>query len=359
MKRHSLLYLLLALPLVTAFAQTKVIKTNALKSNNFGIEYVLPKTVLAVEIEYTETKQTAGQYARYASRYLGLNENEVVSEDQTFFTLDKVTVLNKYLPDKEKSYLVEFKAKTTAPFVYLTEDGVICTINAEYTPPAPTQNENIRTNTNKESFFTPQSIFTEEYLHAGSTSKMAEVAAKNIYSIREGRQEIIMGEVENMPKDGEAMRIVLNSLDEQERLWTELFIGKQTTVKHKKVIHIEPYTELERDVLFRFSKFMGIVDKNDLSGSPVFINIFDLKTVAIEEPDPKKKAKEPQSLVYNVPGKARVEVYNGNQLVYRGEHDITQFGKTQVLADNIFEDKNKPVKIYFYPETGAVRQIIQ
>ncbi|MDL2223232.1 DUF4831 family protein [Bacteroidales bacterium OttesenSCG-928-M11] len=337
-------------------AQTKVIKTNALKSNNYGVEYILPQTQLIIEVEYSKVTKKSGQYARYASRYLGLPDDKINFENQTIYTLDNVHVKDQGIPNKDQTYLVEFKAKTTAPFVYLTSDGMICTINAEYTPEE--EKETSIATEKKESFISPQSIFTEEYLHAGSIGKMAEVAAKNIYNIRETRQDILMGEVENMPKDGEAMRIVLAGLEEQERLWVELFTGTTETKKGKKRIYLDPTMELSKDILFRFSKHNGIVDREDLSGVPVFINLIDLKTVEIPELDPKRKAKEPQSVVYNVPGKAQVEIFTADKSIYQGDHEITQFGTTQILATSIFEDKTNPVKIYFYPNTGGIKQII-
>ncbi|MDL2243259.1 DUF4831 family protein [Bacteroidales bacterium OttesenSCG-928-J19] len=352
------LVVLFLLSLTTAGAQTKVMKVNAIKANNYGVEYVLPKTQFVVEVEYTETLCEAGPYARYASRYLGLDESAVVFEDETFFTLNKVYISEKGIPNKEQTYLVSFKARTVSPFVCLTADGMIRTINAECkdeeqyreTPPTLTETK---------SFISPQSIFTEEYLRAGSVSKMAEVAAKNIYQIRESRQDIITGEVENMPKDGEAMKIVLASLEEQERLWTELFTGKKSRKSHTHQIVVDPAMELDKEILFRFSKYYGIVDQDDLSGSPVYMNLKDLKTVEIPIPDPKRQAKEPQSIVYNLPGKALIELFYGTAPLYRGKHDVTQFGTTQILATKMLDDKNNPVKVYFYPQTGAIKQIIQ
>ena len=45
--------------------------------------------------------------------------------------------------------------------------------------------------------------------------------------------------------------------------------------------------------------------------------------------------------------------------LYKGEAQITQFGTREGLAPIMFEDKKAPVKVYFYPETGAIKQIIQ
>ncbi|MDR0866448.1 MAG: DUF4831 family protein [Candidatus Symbiothrix sp.] len=343
----------------SSLAQTQVIKVNALKTNDYGVQYMLPKTILKVTIEYSETKQKAGPYAKYASRYLGVNDSEVISEDQTYYTLSTVSVTEGYVPNKEQSYLVAFKSKTTAPFVYLTEDGVICTINAEYIPDAAREAKKetaVKTNT---STINPQSIYTEEYLRAGSISKMAEVAAKSIYKIRESRQDILTGEADNGPKDGEAMKIVLANLDAQEKLWRELFTGSEETAAHTQAFVIEPVEEVSKEILFRFSKYLGLVDADDLSGSPVYWNLKDLHTVEIPETDPKKKEKEPQSIVYNIPGKANVEIYTGAKKFYASTINITQFGTTQILGTSMLDDKKTPVQVYFYPNTGAIKQIIQ
>lgn len=340
-------------------AQTKVIKVNAIESNDYGIEYVLPKTNLDIAVTFSEIKEKAGPYARYASRYLGIDEAKVIMEDQTYYTLDQVSVSEIGVPDKAQSYLVLFKSKTTAPFVYLTEDGLICSINAEYIPEqtSPTSLQSQLAPDMIE--INPQSIYTEEYLQAGSTSKMAEVAAKSIYRIRESRQDLLTGETENIPKDGEAMKIVLANLDAQEKLWTELFTGNREIIKQKKHILIEPHTEVNKEVLFRFSHYLGVVDTEDLSGIPVYMNLKDLQTVEILPEDPKRKAKESESIVYNLPGKAEIEIYQGIEKIYSSTVNVTQFGRTQLLGGSVFEDKKAPVRVLFYPHTGGIKQIIQ
>ena len=340
-------------------AQTNVVKVNAIKNNNYGIQYFLPQTALEVTVEYSKITQKAGPYAKFASRYLGLGEESVVMEDQIHCTLDKVDIVNLGLPNKDESYLIELKSKTTAPFVYLTEDGMICTINADYQAPQPIVKEsNNRGNAGTSLTINSQSVYTEEYLRAGSVSKMAEVAAKQIYRIRESRSDILTGEAENAPKDGEAMKIVLANLDAQEKVWMDLFTGT-STVEHKtEQFLIEPVAELNKEILFRFSKYLGVVDNDDLSGSPVYVNLKDLKTVNIEDIDPKRKARAKNSIVYNVPGTASVEVFYGVNRIYRGEFPVTQFGTTQILATTLFEDRKAPVQVHFYPNTGAIKQII-
>ncbi|KAI4367809.1 hypothetical protein C825_000006 [Parabacteroides sp. ASF519] len=72
---------------------------------------------------------------------------------------------------------------------------------------------------------TDASVFSEELLMAGSTARQAEVAAKQIYRIRESRLNILTGDADNLPPDGEAMKLVIQQLEEQEKALTNLFTG--------------------------------------------------------------------------------------------------------------------------------------
>ena len=342
-------------------AQTNVLKMSATKSTDFGITYFLPKTVLTVHVNYSKTTKKAAPFARYAEKYLGIKDQAVVFDDQIFYTLNTIAVGSKGVVDKDAAYLVEFKSKTTSPFVYLTKDGLICTINAEYLPESINNNKITTAHPASDlSTMLSHSVYTEEYLRAGSVTKMAEVAAKQIYKLRESRTDLLTGNAENAPRDGEGMKIVLSNLDAQEKALVELFTGTTSVESFDAEFEEEPHSDINKKVLFRFSKYFGIVDADDLSGNPVYINIKNLGNPEPQELfDPKRKTKEPQSIVYNVPGKAMVEVLYGINSMYKNTLSIVQFGSKQILAPSLFDDKKVPVKIYFYPETGAIKQIIQ
>lgn len=82
--------------------------------------------------------------------------------------------------------------------VELTNNGLIKAINttapdiqkAEYVLEKPQHHEN------------PRQYMTEEILLAGSSAKMAELTAKEIYNIRESKNLILRGQADTMPKDG-------------------------------------------------------------------------------------------------------------------------------------------------------------
>lgn len=75
----------------------------------------------------------------------------------------------------------------------------------------------------------PRDFLTEEILMSNSTAKMAELVAKEIYSIRESKNALLRGEADNMPKDGAQLKLMLDNLTLQERAMTEMFAGKVTT----------------------------------------------------------------------------------------------------------------------------------
>lgn len=341
---------------VSAMAQTKVVKANAVKANDYGVTYSLPKTQLVVDAEVTKVTCKAGPYYRYAEKYLGVKK--FITEDKVYYELGKVKLLNRGIPDKDNTYIVSFKPGTVAPYAYLTEEGLLCSINAEYTPETEAEDEN--TNKRKRAVATDASVFTEELLMAGSTAKQAEVAAKQIYRIRESRMNILTGDADNLPPDGQAMQLVIEELEAQEEALTNLFTGVITRETEQYEVTIIPNDDLEKEVIFRFSEHLGIVDADDLGGEPVYMNL--TATERAPQLDPKeaeKKEKSLKGIVYNVPGKARIELFTARKSLYKGEAQITQFGTREALAPVMFEDKKAPVKVYFYPETGAIKQIIQ
>lgn len=342
---------------ISGIAQTKVVKVNAVKANDYGVTYSLPKTQLVVDAEVTKITYKAGPYYPYAEKYLGVKS--VITEDAVAYELGKVKLLNKGIPDQDNTYVISFKQGTVAPYAYLTKEGLLCSINAEYTPDKEADKVNEASN-EKRVVASNTSVLSEELLMAGSTAKQAEVAAKQIYRIRESRMNILTGEADNLPPDGQAMKLVIEQLEQQERVLTNLFVGETTRVIEHYEVTVTPTDDLEREVLFRFSEHLGIVDADDLGGTPVYMNLKAIdRAPQLEPKEAEKKEKMLKGVVYNVPGKASVELFTQKKTLYKGEVQVTEFGTQEALAPVMFEDKKAPVKVFFYPETGAIKQIIQ
>ena len=333
-------------------------KLTAGKHNEYGLIYSLPNTVFDIEVIATQTITKAGPYYKYAEKYLGVPVK--ITEDKSSWKLDKVTISSFGVPDKEQQYLVQFKSGST-PYMFLNKEGLLLSVNTDPLPGSAISNNQGKTKTSSPLENNQYaSVLTEEMLISGSTAKMAEVAAKQIYRIRESRMDLSTGDSDQKPADGEALKLMLQQLDEQEKNLTALFMGTiqtQTVVKHFTWM---PQGETTNEVIFRISDISGIVGKTDLSGDPVYMNLKITEKGELPV-DAKGKVKEmPKgALAYNIPGKAKASLtYNGRN-IFSGEFQIAQFGIVFGLAPNMFDNKKAPAHVTFYPETGAILEIGQ
>lgn len=336
------------------------IRHNALKSNNYGVVYSLPVTQLDFELKITKTTYKRGDYYQYAKQYLSI-DNPIL-EDKVVYKLESVSVQNKGVPNKHTSYLIEFKSNSAEPFVYLTKEGLLCSINHE----APIIEEvHIPEKTVESSpNVNAQSLLTEEILLAGSSAKQAELIAKQIFALRLSRTDILTGEADNMPPDGAAYQLVMDQINMQEKALVELFYGSVKTEDITSTVSILPTLEnISRDVLFRFSEKLGLVDADDLAGEPVYLSLIN-KTpqpeVELSDRDLRRLEKKfLEGVIYNIPSKATLTLGYHNKIILDTEVDIVQYGTQDVLTRQMFDSRKKPIKVEFYPHLGAIKQITQ
>ncbi|MDD3355892.1 MAG: DUF4831 family protein [Dysgonamonadaceae bacterium] len=343
----------------SVYAQTPI-RHNALKSNDYGVVYSLPITQLDFELNITKTTYKRGEYYQYAKQYL--NIDNPILEDKVVYSLNGVEIHNVGIPDKNQSYLIPFKSNTVEPYVYLTKEGLICAIND--TPPIDDKMKTSSPQTVSPSTVDAQSLLTEEILLAGSRSKQAELIAKQIFALRMSRSDILTGEADNMPPDGNAYKLVMDQINMQEKALVELFEGNIKTEYIMKTISVIPKNEnIEREVIFRFSEKLGLTSADDLAGEPVYLTLINKNPQPQVELTDKQirqlEKKFSEGVVYNIPSKAQLTVNFRNQALANKEVDVVQYGSQDVLTRRMFDSRKQPIKVIFYPELGAIRQIIQ
>lgn len=342
-------------------AQTTV-KMSAVKANNYGVSYTLPKTSLKITATILKTTRTVGEYYQYAERYL--NITNPISKDETTYELTNITAVGKGIPDKSTSYMVEFRSNTLSPFVTLTKDGILCAINNDAEPDAVT-NSDIKVEAPKtQSLPNPRTFLSEEILSAGSTAKQAELIAKQIYKLRESKNDILTGEADNRPPDGNAYKLVMDQLTQQEKALTEMFIGHEATeVSTAEFTLVPTDKDIDKQILFRFSKYLGVVPANDLSGAPVYLSLTNktpvVKPVLTEKEQKAMDEKFSKGIIYNIPSKANLQISFNSKNMISKEIDVVQYGQQDVLSEKMFDNNKQPIKVIFFPELGAIKQIIQ
>ena len=70
----------------------------------------------------------------------------------------------------------------------------------------------------------------------------------------------------------------------------------------------------------------------------------------------KKKSIKKEGVCYNIPGRARMEIYTRSKTFVKKEIAIAQLGTTEVLSKALF-NKNNNTKVLFDTTTGNVINI--
>jgi len=207
----------------------------------------------------------------------------------------------------------------------------------------------------------PRSYMTQEMLTAGSTAKMAELCAEEIYDLRDSRNALIKGEADNMPKDGAQLQLMLNQLDKQISALESMFKGSQLTSTEVTSFNFLTNQETDKEVLFRFSQKLGVLEADDLAGAPIYISVKcteSLPQTVADEDIAKKKAKMDKGVYYNVPVRTKVSVFNNQQEFYAIETPMAQFGVVEILSNVLF-DKQANTKVTFFQSTGGTKDIMK
>ncbi|MBQ9362546.1 MAG: DUF4831 family protein [Bacteroidaceae bacterium] len=314
-----------------------------------GVNYALPLTGVKADITAQKIVYTPGEFAKYADRYLHVQNVE--PEASVTWKIVNMDIYQYGEPDTLKYYTVKMKDKSVAPMAQLTDNGILVSINTKVDIPTHSLPQSTTTHHKLDG----KKHFTAEILAATSTSKMAELAAQEIFDIRESKNAIKRGQVESMPKDGASLKIVLDELDEQENALMQLFVGYRDTTTVSESYSIVPLEDIEKYVLFRFSKRLGFVDEDDLAGEPYYISIKDQHTVPMPTELEAKKRKI-TGIVYNMPSTASVRIFNASSTLFDKDLPFGQFGTVDVLNATLF-GKDATTTVTFNPATGGLMHI--
>ena len=323
-----------------------------------GAVYFLPMTAVTVTVEVEKTTYTPGDFCQYAERFLRIKD--VSAAPSVSYRVTAIRQVAVAVADTTKRYAVKFDARTSATNVRLSDDGILLGINTnkEVRDYALPQNNSLTSrHSSLTSKINPRQYMNEETLAAGSTAKMAELTAQDIYEIRESRSLLVRGQADNMPKDGEQLRLMLNQLDLQDRALTSLFVGTYERDTIQKTFNVVPSANVTHETLFRFSQKLGLVDSDDLAGVPYYIHIENLNTVPLAAPaDPKKKQKPVDGIFVNIPGRLRSVVSDSQGAIVADEFPAGQFGNVELLSGALF-NKRYTTRLRLNPLSGAIEHL--
>lgn len=342
--------------MILAVAMSSIAWSQTVKENELAVVYYMPLTQLAVTIEYDEIMVEPGPFYLYAERYLGVKD--VATEAQTRYEVTDLQVAPHTVADYNRPYKVVVNGSNEMQWLSLTPEGLLYGYNI---PPYVEQQIDQTIESEHPNTMPKLMPLMEEQMVASSIAKMAEGAAKQIYHIREMRMNILSGDVEHTPSDGQSMQLVLTELDKREQMLAELFIGTQVVKHHTHTIYYVPSKDVTERIIGRVSKFSGIVSADDLSGEPIRLTLAGKRQTYIPTDDKtikQTKTAIPSQLYYNLPGSARVVIEFGEKIKTSATLPIAQFGVSIPLAKSLLQYEETP-HIYFNTQTGNILTIEQ
>ena len=318
-----------------------------------GTGYYLPLTELRFAVKVEKTSYTPGDLAVYAEKYLKM-KNVKTAPSVTYRILG-LDIKSEGERDTSKFYVLPTDNKHNIQTVDLSESGVLLAVNAE---PKDVEEAKPFTPATIPAPLNPRDYMNEDILSAGSSAKMAELCALEIYDIRDSKSLLSKGQADFMPKDGEQLRIMLANLDTQEAALMQLFSGVTVRDTMETVVRFVPTKPVSKQLLFRFSKWLGVTDADDLAGKPYYISVTDKNVLPSIQEDllSTKKAKDNGGFYVNLPGKIEVTLHRGGEQWAAYELYAAQFGKVVALDEDLF-NKKLFTSIVLNPVTGNLESI--
>lgn len=350
----KLLFILAISVAATISAQTTQ-KLTANKLNEYGLIYNLPVTAVDVTVEAEHTIKTPGEFRLYAKKYLGI---EPIMEPVEEWSVKNVQLSTRGIANQREDYLMQLKNGSNT-FIMIADNGCLLSVNNDLAmaPAKPTRPAPVKLQPSILTTPVAAQAVTQDMLQATNVAKKAQLAAAKIYELRQSRNDIISGNADQMPSDGDAMKLVLENLEQQEAVLTAMFTGTVQTGTSVRTYTFVPDSLGTSEVVARVSVTNGPVSINDLSGMPIYLNIKVDSRGELPKNEKGETKKYPKgALAYCVPGQATfTAVMNGNILASLST-EVAQFGVVFGLDPALFTDKKTPAYAIFDPATGAIRE---
>ena len=314
------------------------------------VTYSLPSTTLVFEAEAVCEHFYAGPYARYASKYLGI---DVRQKDAVTYTLSKVSMTPCVEADRSCRYLLDLHGeRASTAFLKLSATGLVSSseslpdrtqewrfpvvaqgdyadkaLTANLTTEATTLYRSVRHDASYGKVAVRQDMVVEK----SEEARAAEMAGM-IFSLREQRLAIITGDTD-ATYSGEAMGAAIQEITRLEQEYLTLFTGYSEYGTQKLTFDLVPERDRENQVYiaFRISDTAGLLPADNLSGKPVVLEIVP-EDAAAPQTDGRKVKKSKVPVVYcRIPAVCKVKLADGMDVIMQGRVPVYQLGEETSL----------------------------
>ena len=345
---------LLALTFVGGQLQAQLTTTfakNVTPGQQNGFYYSLPQTMLKLDFVVEEAKLEKGPLSEFVSNYFEM-EDYVEYATKEYKLLD-VKMTSMATPDPNALFFVTLTpSRGGGKYRFdILPNGIIrsvgvgnaADVEVELVDPVKEVPQCCQEESEDNGDFI-------SLMMAGKTgAQMAKEVADKIADIRKAKFYLISGDVE-MASNPETFNAMYKKLDDMEKEYMSLFLGRRVAKKVVKTVYVIPNKEVQDQTVAKFSTTDGLSLGTSGSGSMITVQTLSLNTTGSINA-PSQSAVESMSyenkVFYRVPEMARVKVTCGKTVLLEDRVSVNQLG--ELLMAPITN-----TKLVFDPETGQI-----
>ena len=316
-----------------------------------GMYYSLPQTMLKLDFIIEEANLEKGPLSDYASNYFEMED--YVEYDTKEYKLLDVKMTPVATPDPNALFFVTLAASRGGGKVQfdVLPNGIIRSVGVGNAVDDEVE-------TCKSVKDTPQCCQKESEVNEGfislmmsgkSNAQVAKEVADKIVEIRKAKFYLISGDVE-MASNPETFNAMYKKLDDMEKEYTSLLLGKRVVKKVMKTVYVIPNKEVTTQTIAKFSEKDGLTVGTSGSGDMISVQTLSLNTTAAINA-PSQSALESMSyenkVFYRVPEVVNVKVMVGGNTMLEDRLMVNQLGA--VLMAPVGNSK-----LIFDTETGQI-----
>lgn len=368
--------------------------TSNVTIDGYQLIYSLPKNYIEVSLHVNRLVQIPGPYAKYAEKFLNITEGVIVT-DATYYEIQEANFRRLSRPDSLMHYVLTYEGFGALPALQLTTDGLIkaCNVSHEVVWEQAAEAYQIPIVQEPEApFFTDLGVipFIEEktetlykMVPTDSTPRRvpydntkviptseehnAKEASDFIRKLRKRRLKLLIGlKDETFPVEGEAMKIMVTELENLEKKYLELFVGKtvQQTLIYRFNFEPEADVQAEQQIVGWFSLTNGFsatkpdLRKNDFK--PLIMQANRLGIVPeVNIQQMNNSGKSPvaikHGLYYRIPTWVNISLSFTDKVLLSQKMLIAQRGAVATLPADYLNQGN--IEVEFYPDLGSIKRI--
>lgn len=331
-----------------------------------GITYALPRTGLRIKVKAVKETFQPGPYAAYAEQLLGITD--AANRASVNWYIDDVEMETFAEPDPAQVR----KALGNAAFlVDLTAEGILAGINTGNSGKGmlPLKMNVFTGGKTKNDGFSFAHINDRPVIAPGdstnnfrptrvSVERKAAEAADRILECRLTKYHMVAGLLDEFHPDGDAYKVSLKELEQIEKEYLSLFVGRTTYEAEKFSFDFVPTSSTDRgEVVFRFSESAGVLPASDLSGKPVTVKV-EPETELVSKFSGLAASENPAAgesgIYYRMPTVASVNLVYELETIATARTVMPQFGQVAPVPEELLFGE---YAIEFHPETGALKSV--